>query len=329
MMPDQSTKRRGLIARLRRRWRERDLVTVCVPAYRSADVIAHTLQSIVDQTYRNIRVAISVDPSDDDTDKACEPFLADPRITLIRQATRLGWTGNVNFLLDRVRSDYFCIICHDDLIEPNYVARLLGRLRKDRHAVSAYPMFQRFGGEPSQAHIASIAGSRFERALGFFRQPLNAVALRGLTRTHALRAGLRLQDFGTGGFFAEFLWVFELAVLGACLRVGRTTYHSRYREDSVSNGWRAWSYEKKRAGWREVLLAVRDVIRRADFDRRQELELLDAALLWAYQLPIWMPATREERSMVTDPALRSALAQRWLEDAHGYPPVPDLSALPR
>ena len=37
------------------------------------------------ETYRNIRVLISLDPSDDGTDAVCAPFLADPRFTLIRQ----------------------------------------------------------------------------------------------------------------------------------------------------------------------------------------------------------------------------------------------------
>jgi glycosyltransferase involved in cell wall biosynthesis len=95
----------GLAARLRRRWRERDLITVCVPAYQSADVIGETLQSLAAQTYRNIRVLISLDPSNDDTERICEPFLADSRFTLVRQPTRLGWPGNVNFLLDQVRTE--------------------------------------------------------------------------------------------------------------------------------------------------------------------------------------------------------------------------------
>lgn len=312
--------RRGPIARLRRRWRERDLVTINVPAYNAAGFIAETLQSIADQTYRNIKVVISLDPSTDDTEKVCRPFLADPRFTLVRQTTRLGWPGNVNYLLDEVRSEYFCTIFHDDLIEPDYVERLMRHMRGSTATVCAYPVVERFGSGAGATSIASIEhDDRFERARQFLAQPLHAVPLRGLTRTHVLRKGLRLHDLGTGGFFAEMLYVFELALLGNCKRVGSAVYRSRYRADSVSRSWRSWSPDRKRAGWRSLLQACRLAMRR-DFTRPQQVDLLAAMLSWAYQLPGWLPASPDERAAIADPERRAALARAWAEEAEGKPP---------
>jgi glycosyltransferase involved in cell wall biosynthesis len=316
----QAKDRRGLIARLRRHWRERDLVTINVPAYNAADFIAATLQSIADQTYRNIRVVISLDPSTDDTETICQPFLADPRFTLIRQPARLGWPGNVNFLLDQVRSEYFCTILHDDLIEPRYIARLMRRLRGSAGTICAYPVVERFGAATGAASIASIEhDDRFERARQFFARPLHAVPLRGLTRTDALRRGLRLRELGTGGFLAEMLYVLELALLGNCRRVGGAVYRSRCRADSVSRGWRAWSTDRKRAGWCSLLRACRLAVAR-DFTPRQQIDLLAAMLSWAYQLPGWLPASPDERAQIAHAERRAALARRWAEDPEGKPP---------
>jgi len=310
----------GMIARLRRRWRERDVVTVCIPAYRSADVIGETLQSVAAQTYRNIRVLISLDPSDDGTDKACEPFLADPRFTLIRQPTRLGWPGNVNYLLDQVRSKYYFIIFHDDLIEPDYIVRLMRCLRRSPETLCAYPLLKHFGRQPSNTSIVSLEGGRFERALSFFSRPLNSVPLRGLTRTTALRQGLRLRELGTGGYMAETLYCFELALLGNCKRVGRAVYSSRYRPGSVSKGWYVWSDERKRAAWRPMLQEYGAVVKRQDFTDRQRIALLEAALPWAHQLRGWLPADESERAAIADPIRRAALAQAWADDPDGKPP---------
>jgi glycosyltransferase involved in cell wall biosynthesis len=310
---------RTLTRQVRRRWRERHLVTVCVPAYNAAGFIAETLQSIAVQTYRNIRVLISLDPSTDDTERVCQPFLADPRFTLTRQPTRLGWPGNPNYLLDQVRSDYFCLICHDDLIEPDYIARLMRRLHKAPAAVCAFPFFKRFGGDVSETRITSLVGERYRRAQGFFEQPLHAVPLRGVTRTAALRQGLRLHELGTGGFFAEGLYVFELALLGDCVRSSRTFYHSRYRPDSVSRGWRAWNDERKRAAWRALLQEFRAVVKR-HFSDGEQIALLDAMLPWAYQLSIWLPASKAERQAIVDPERRAALARSWAADPEGKPP---------
>jgi glycosyltransferase involved in cell wall biosynthesis len=308
------------MARLRRHWRERDLVTIGVPAYNAAGFIASTLQSIADQTYRNIKVVVSLDPSTDDTEKACEPFLADPRFALVRQATRLGWPGNVNYLLDQVRSEYFCTICHDDLIEPDYVARLMRHMQRSSATVCAYPVVERFGPETGMVSIASIEhDDRFERIRQFLAQPLHAVPLRGLTRTDAIRGGLRLHELGTGGFLAEMLYVFELALLGNCKRVGRAVYRSRYRAESVSRGWRTWSPDRKRAGWRSLLQASRAILGR-NFSTPQQVALLDAMLSWAYQLPGWLPAGADEKAAIADPERRAALARAWFEDPEGKPP---------
>jgi glycosyltransferase involved in cell wall biosynthesis len=310
----------GLIARLRRLWRERDLVTVCVPAYQSADVIGETLQSIAAQTYRNIRVLISLDPSTDGSDKVCEPFLADPRFTLIRQPARLGWPGNVNYLLDQVRTRYYCIVFHDDVIDPDYLARLMRALRKAPSILCTYPLLTHFGKLPSETSVGSLQGDRFERALAFFAQPLNSVPIRGLTRIEALRRGLRLRELGTGGYLAETLYVFELALLGKSKRIGRARYHSRYRPESVSKGWRVWSDECKRAGFRRLLQEYHAIMKRQDFTERQRFALLEAALPWAYQLQGWLPASAAERSAVADPVRRAALARAWMDDPDGKPP---------
>jgi glycosyltransferase involved in cell wall biosynthesis len=311
---------RSLIGRVRQRWRERDLVTVCVPAYNAAGFIAETLQSISDQTYRNIRVLISLDPSTDGTDEVCRPFLADPRFNLIRQPTRLGWPGNVNYLLDQVRSNFFCIIFHDDLIERDYITRLMGRLRGSPATVCAYPTLKRFDAEAGETSIASLEGDRFRRALQFFAQPLHAVPLRGLTRIEVLRQGLRLRELGTGGFLSEMVYVFELALLGNCERVGRTAYHSRYRADSVSRGWRAWNDERKRAGWRHVLRELRAIARQQNFTDQQQTVLLEEMLPWAYQLRGWLPADAAERTAIADPERRARLARAWADDPQGNPP---------
>jgi GT2 family glycosyltransferase len=311
----------GLVARLRRRWRERDLITVCVPAYQSADVIGEALQSLAAQTYRNIRVLISLDPSGDDTDKVCEPFLSDPRFTLVRQPTRLGWPGNVNFLLDQVRTEYYCLMFHDDVVEPDYLAHLVRALRKSPSSLCVYPLLKHFGRQPGESSIISLEGNPCERALRFFAQPLNSAAIRGLTRIEALHRGLRLRELGTGGFIAETLYVFELALLGNCKRVGRAIYHHRYRPASVSKEWKTWSDERKRAGWRRLLQEYCAVIRRQGFTEQQNLSLLEAALPWAFQIATWLPSSATERAAIADPVQRAALAQAWLGDPRSNPPL--------
>jgi hypothetical protein len=131
---------------------------------------------------------------------------------------------------------------------------------------------------------------------------------------------LRLRELGTGGFLAEWVYTFELALLGESKRVGRTSYYSRYRPDSVSDKWRGWSTERKRAGWKAVLRHVHAALMRQDFTAEERQSLFEAALTWAYQLQGWLPADAAERAAIADPAQRSALARAWRADPEGNPP---------
>ncbi len=65
------------------------LVTVFIPEYNCEDYINECLDSILNQTYRNIEVLL-VD--DDSTDRSVEKIKAysDPRIRLIRNERNMG-----------------------------------------------------------------------------------------------------------------------------------------------------------------------------------------------------------------------------------------------
>ena len=106
-------------------------MTVCIPAYQAAEFIERTLGCASAQTYAKQRILVSVDVSTDPTAEICRKRARDdPRIEVIAQPKRLGWAGNVNFLLDSVRSEFAFLYFHDDLIEPEYSARLIAAVKK-------------------------------------------------------------------------------------------------------------------------------------------------------------------------------------------------------
>ena len=74
-------------------------ILVGVPAYSGARHIAETLQCITEQDFAAFQVLISVDNCDNETARACEPFLTDPRFRMVVQDTQLGWDRNINWLM--------------------------------------------------------------------------------------------------------------------------------------------------------------------------------------------------------------------------------------
>jgi glycosyltransferase involved in cell wall biosynthesis len=105
------------------------LVSVCIPAYNSADTIVDTMQSVLDQTYKNIELIVVDDRSRDDTWQVINQFreehLPDSRVEIIlyQNEKNLGMAGNWNRCLELCRGEYIKLLCADDLIDKSLIAR--------------------------------------------------------------------------------------------------------------------------------------------------------------------------------------------------------------
>jgi glycosyltransferase involved in cell wall biosynthesis len=91
-------------------------VTVYMPVYNGADFIEHAIKSVLKQTYKNISLIISDNNSSDETILIVSKYLSDNRVTLYKQTTNIGALKNGNYLLDKIDTDYFLGLCHDDFL---------------------------------------------------------------------------------------------------------------------------------------------------------------------------------------------------------------------
>jgi glycosyltransferase involved in cell wall biosynthesis len=115
-------------------------VSIGLPVYNGELFLARTLDSLLNQTFREIEVIISDNASTDATQEICESFAArDPRIEYIRQERNLGASANYNVVARRSHGEYFKWAAHDDLCEPTLVERCVDLLDKNKDAVVAYP----------------------------------------------------------------------------------------------------------------------------------------------------------------------------------------------
>jgi glycosyltransferase involved in cell wall biosynthesis len=167
-----------------------------MPAFRGADVIREALDSISKQDHPNFRVLISVDGGDTDTPAACEPFLTDPRFSLVLQPRRLGWAGNINWLMSQPDYDFFCFWQHDDYTTSNYISGLLDKSTTHEAAVCYFSGIKWFGLHEDWTVVPSVTGFAINCSLSIF-ETLNGVPFRGLIRKTAIdRVGqIRLTEF--------------------------------------------------------------------------------------------------------------------------------------
>ena len=111
--------------------------SVLMAAYNVAGMIGEAIASVQAQTERDWELIVVDDGSTDDTAARVQPFLADPRVRLIRQENR-GLSGARNTALGAARAPLISILDADDLYLPSYLETMGNALERDGGAGFAY-----------------------------------------------------------------------------------------------------------------------------------------------------------------------------------------------
>ena len=218
-------------------------VTALLPAWNAAAFIQPTLDCLSAQTHPDFRVIVSVDRCDDGTAQVCESHAArDDRFTVVVQSERMGYVGNCNALLRLAASEHVLFAFHDDILAPEYVARLSAELDARPEAVMAFSDMRltHVDGRVEQVVFRELDGVRdpVARGLTMLKGGLNWwVPNRGVFRLLRSRriAGLKLH--GAGDFSADWPWLFHMSLLGEFTRVPEVLCDKHYKAGSLSRTW--------------------------------------------------------------------------------------------
>jgi len=107
------------------------LVSVTIPAYNQAHFLAETLDSVINQTYRNIEVIVLDDGSKDATPEVVKEYAKkDSRIHYFRQENK-GVSTARNSAIGYSKGEYICMLESDDVMEKDKVELQLNEFLKD------------------------------------------------------------------------------------------------------------------------------------------------------------------------------------------------------
>ena len=104
---------------------KKPLVTVVVPAYNTEKYIDKCLQSLLNQSYREIEVIVIDDGSKDRTNEICKKYeQADSRFLLIsKKNTGVSDTRNVG--IHHAKGKFIIFVDSDDYVTNDYIDTLV------------------------------------------------------------------------------------------------------------------------------------------------------------------------------------------------------------
>ena len=117
---------------------EQKKVSVIVPIYNVEKYLDACLQSIADQTYKNLEVLMVNDGTKDNSAEIAVRFAEkDPRFVLWNKENG-GLSSARNYGLDRATGDFVCFIDSDDYIKPGYVEHFINKIGDSEVAIGKY-----------------------------------------------------------------------------------------------------------------------------------------------------------------------------------------------
>ncbi|MFZ2162804.1 MAG: glycosyltransferase family 2 protein [Sideroxyarcus sp.] len=104
-------------------------VSIGLPVFNGAIHIRQTLDSLLEQTFREFELVISDNASTDETGSICQEYAKkDGRIRYIRQQENIGAIKNFSFVLQESVYKYFMWAAADDYYAPDHLQSLVAEL---------------------------------------------------------------------------------------------------------------------------------------------------------------------------------------------------------
>ena len=108
-----------------------ETIDILIPIYNGEKYIQKCLDSLLAQTYKNIRIVVADDGSTDKTSSIVKSYLKKhDNIELYAKQNEKSISKTRNFLLTKIKSPLFTFFDSDDYAEPTYIETLFNLLKK-------------------------------------------------------------------------------------------------------------------------------------------------------------------------------------------------------
>lgn len=115
---------------------ESALVSIIVPVYGVETYLPDCVDSLLNQTYKNLEIILVDDESPDHCGDICDCYAKlDCRIKVIHKQNG-GAASARNAGIDAATGDYICFVDSDDVVQPTYVQRLYNELHSTQADVA-------------------------------------------------------------------------------------------------------------------------------------------------------------------------------------------------
>lgn len=105
------------------------MVSVIIPVYNVLPYLKESIDSVINQTYKDIEIIIVDDGSDDGSESVCDKYKKDSRIKVLHQKNQ-GLSSARNAGLDIASGDYIAFLDSDDVYLPDMIQTMVETIER-------------------------------------------------------------------------------------------------------------------------------------------------------------------------------------------------------
>ncbi len=120
------------------------LVTVIIAVYNGEKYLSECIESVLNQTYKNLEIILVNDGSTDGSAEIIKKYEEKDRRIITIHKENSGVSLSRNAALDIATGEYICILDQDDLFAPDYVEYYLDLIKQSGAEVALTPKAVRF-----------------------------------------------------------------------------------------------------------------------------------------------------------------------------------------
>jgi glycosyltransferase involved in cell wall biosynthesis len=194
------------VSQINSRWpQDRPLISVVVPCFNYGAYIESAIDSVLNQTWKDLEILVVDGGSDDEVTIAKLRTLDKPKTTIHYRSERHLAGDNRNFGIRRARGKYICCLDADDMLAPTYLEKAVFLAEAYAYDV-VFPSVRCFG---DKDEIWLLTDPEFESC-----RARNCISTVGLFSREAWEAVGGYRDWGLGANHVPEDWDFWLRLLG-------------------------------------------------------------------------------------------------------------------
>ncbi len=150
-----------------------ELVSIIIPIYNCEKFLNKCIDSLINQTYKNIEIILVNDGSTDSSLKIINKYAAKYKNIIVISQKNSGVSEARNKGIEIASGEFISFVDSDDWVEPNFIAAMVSKLKEENVDAIRCNCVKEYGYKAEKKNLYELANKKYEKKSNNYNIILN------------------------------------------------------------------------------------------------------------------------------------------------------------